>query len=38
MLKIIQTTDKAKAIEDLNNWIKRNLESDIPAFYDYWFI
>ena len=31
MLKIIQMTDKVKAIEDLNNWIKRNLESDIPA-------
>ena len=31
MLKIIQMSDKAKAIEDLNNWIKRNLESDIPA-------
>lgn len=31
MLKIIQMTDKEKAIEYLNAWIKRNLESDIPA-------
>ena len=31
MLKIIQMKDKTKAIEALNNWIKRNLESDIPA-------
>ena len=31
MLKIIRMTDKTKAIESLNSWIKRNLESDIPA-------
>ena len=31
MLKIIQMSDKSKAIETLNNWIKRNLESNIPA-------
>lgn len=31
MLKIIQMSDKTKAIECLNTWIKRNLESDIPA-------
>ena len=31
MLKIIQMTDKVKAIENLNNWIKRNLECGIPA-------
>ena len=31
MLKIIQMSEKEKAIECLNTWIKRNLESDIPA-------
>lgn len=31
MLKIIQMENKEKAIERLNAWIKRNLESDIPA-------
>ena len=31
MLKIIQMTDKVKAIENLNNWVKRNLECGIPA-------
>lgn len=31
MLKIIQMTDKVKAIESLNNWVKRNLECGIPA-------
>ncbi len=31
MLKIIQMADKAKAIENLNNWVKRNLECGIPA-------
>ena len=31
MLKIIQMENKEKAIECLNAWIKRNLESDIPA-------
>ena len=31
MLKIIQMSDKAKAIECLNTWIKRNLESNIPS-------
>ena len=31
MLKIIRMTDKAKAIENLNNWVKRNLECGIPA-------
>lgn len=31
MLNIIQMTDKEKSIEYLNAWIKRNLESDIPA-------
>ena len=24
-------TDKVKAIENFNNWVKRNLECDIPA-------
>lgn len=31
MLKIIQMKNKEKAIEYLNVWIKRNLESDILA-------
>ena len=31
ILKIIQMTDKVKAIENLNNWVKRNLECGIPA-------
>ena len=31
MLKIIQMTDKVKAVENLNNWVKRNLECGIPA-------
>lgn len=31
MLKIIQMADKKKAIEDLNNWVKRNLDSNIPV-------
>ena len=31
ILKIIQMSEKEKAIECLNTWIKRNLESDIPA-------
>ena len=31
ILKIIQMSDKTKAIESLNSWIKRNLESEIPA-------
>ncbi len=31
ILKIIQMTDKEKAIDKLNTWIKRNLESDIPT-------
>ena len=31
MLKIIQIENKEKAIERLNDWIKRNLESDILA-------
>ena len=31
ILKIIQMENKEKAIEHLNAWIKRNLESDIPA-------
>lgn len=31
ILKIIQMNDKTKAINNLNIWIKRNLESDIPA-------
>ena len=30
ILKIIQITNKEKAIEKLNSWVKRNLESDIP--------
>ena len=31
MLKIIQMETKEEAIEKLNIWIKRNLESDIPS-------
>lgn len=31
MLRIIQMSDKTKAIECLNTWIKRNLESDISV-------
>jgi len=31
MLKIVQMENKKQAIERLNAWIKRNLESDIPA-------
>ena len=31
LLELIQKEDKEKAIEKLNNWIKRNLESDIPS-------
>ncbi len=31
MLKIIQMETKEEAIEKLNTWIKRNLESDIPS-------
>ncbi len=31
LLNIIQMTDTEKAIAQLNKWIKRNLESDIPA-------
>lgn len=31
MLKIIQIENKERAIERLNEWIKRNLETDIPA-------
>ncbi len=31
MLKIIQMSDKTRAIEKLNNWVKRNLESGIPS-------
>ena len=32
LLELIQKKDKEKAIEKLNNWIKRNLASDIPSF------
>ena len=31
LLELIQKEDKEKAMEKLNNWIKRNLESDIPS-------
>lgn len=31
LLQLIQEEDKVKAIENLNGWIKRNLESDIPS-------
>ena len=31
LLQLIQAEDKVKAIEKLNSWIKRNLESDIPS-------
>lgn len=31
LLQLIQEEDKVKAIEKLNGWIKRNLESDIPS-------
>ena len=31
MLKIVQMENKEQAIERLNAWIKRNLESDIPG-------
>jgi len=31
LLQLLQEKNKAKAIEKLNHWIKRNLESDIPS-------
>lgn len=31
ILNIIQMAEKEKAIDRLNNWVKRNLKSDIPA-------
>jgi len=31
LLQLIQDENKVKAIEKLNSWIKRNLESDIPS-------
>lgn len=31
LLQLLQEKNKAKAIEELNHWIKRNLESNIPS-------
>lgn len=31
LLQLLQKENKAKAIEELNHWIQRNLESDIPS-------